>query len=54
MGRTCSTYGEKKRWIEVSVRTTEDRRPLENRGADGRIILEWIFERLDAGEHRLD
>jgi hypothetical protein len=26
---------------------------LEDSGVDGRIILRWIFERLD-GEHRLD
>jgi hypothetical protein len=27
----------------------EGRRPLGNPGLDGRIILKWIFERLDGG-----
>jgi hypothetical protein len=31
----------------------EGRRPLKGPGVDGRIILKWIFERLDGG-HGLD
>jgi hypothetical protein len=31
------------------VGKTEGRRPLGDPGVDGRIILKWIFERLDGG-----
>jgi hypothetical protein len=31
------------------VENLEGKRPLEHPGVDGRIILKWIFERLDGG-----
>ena len=32
----------------------EGRRPLGRPGVDGRIILKWIFERLDGGIEWID
>jgi hypothetical protein len=47
MGRTFSTYGERKGAYWVLVGKPEGRRPLRIPGVDGRIILKWIFERLE-------
>jgi hypothetical protein len=51
MDRTCGTYGERRgayRWENLRE---EDH--LEDPCVDGRIILKWIFERLEGG-HGLD
>jgi hypothetical protein len=41
--------GEMRGAYRALVGTPEGRRPLEDPGVDGRIILKWIFERLGAG-----
>ena len=54
MGRACSLYGGTEEvhigfwWGNLRV---EDH--LKDAGVDGRIILKWVFERLNGG-HRLD
>jgi hypothetical protein len=53
MGRTCGSYGERRSAYRALVGKPEGRNHLEDPGVDGRIILKWIFERLDGG-HRLD
>jgi hypothetical protein len=48
MGKRRSAY-------RVLVGKPQGRNHLEDPGVDGRIILKWIFERLDGGGwHRLD
>jgi hypothetical protein len=53
MGRTCSTYGREKVHTGFSRENLGEGDHLKDPSVDGRIILKWIFERLD-GEHRLD
>jgi hypothetical protein len=45
MGRTRSTYGEKRGACRVLVGKPEGRNHLEDPGADG--MKKFIFERLD-------
>jgi hypothetical protein len=49
MGRTCGTYGKRRGAYRALVEKPEGRKPLEDPGLDGRIILQWIFERLGGG-----
>jgi hypothetical protein len=49
MGRTCGAHGEKRGACRALVGKPEERNHLEDPGIDGRIILKWIFERLDGG-----
>jgi hypothetical protein len=53
MDRTCSTYAESRGSCRVLVKKLEGRNHLIDPGVGGRIILIWIFERLDGG-HGLD
>jgi hypothetical protein len=46
VGRTCSTYGGEERCIQGLVGKPEGHH-VEDPGVDGKIILNWIFERLD-------
>jgi hypothetical protein len=41
--------GERRGAYRILVVKPERMKPLGNPGVDGRIILGWIFERLDAG-----
>ena len=45
MGGACSTYGERRGADMVLVGKPEEGDHLENPGADGRIILRWIFRK---------
>jgi hypothetical protein len=48
MGRTRSTYeGEVHTGFQLG--NLRDGDHLEDQGVNGRIILKWIFERLDGG-----
>jgi hypothetical protein len=53
MGGACSTYRERRGVYRVLV-GKPDRNHLEDPGIDGRIILRWIFRRLDRGTDRID
>ena len=44
-----STYGERRGVYRVSVGKRVKRDHLEDPGVDGRIILRWIFRKLDVG-----
>jgi hypothetical protein len=39
--------GERRGGYRILVGKAEDRRTLGRPGVDGRVILKWIFERLD-------
>jgi hypothetical protein len=41
--------GERRGAYRTLVGKPEGRNHLKNPGIDGRIILKWIFERLDGG-----
>ena len=49
MGEVCSAYGERRGVYRVLVGNLRERDHLEDPGADGRIILRWIFRKLDVG-----
>jgi hypothetical protein len=49
MGRACSTYGERRGAYRALVGNVREGDHLKDPGIDGRIILKWIFERLDGG-----
>ena len=49
MGRTCSTYVERRVAHRALVEKPEGRRSLGKLRRRWGIILKWIFERLDRG-----
>jgi hypothetical protein len=50
MGRTCSKYAERRSPYRVLVGKPEGRRPLEDPGVGGRVILKCIFREVGWGE----
>jgi hypothetical protein len=54
MGRIYSTYGARRGAYRALVGIPEGRRPLERPKRRWRIILRWIFERLDGGLDWID
>jgi hypothetical protein len=49
MGGVCSADGKGRGVYRVLVGNPESKRPLEDPGVDGRIILRWIFRKWDVG-----
>jgi hypothetical protein len=47
MGGTFSTYGESRAASSTLVSRSEGKRSLGRHNADGRIILKWIFKKLN-------
>jgi len=62
MRGVCSTYGGEERHIQGTGGETRERDHLEDPGIDGRIILQWIFQKwagrggdmnwIDLAQHR--
>ena len=54
MGEACSAYGGEKRGVyRVLVGRPEGKRPLEDSGVEGKIILRWIFRNWMWGGKRM-
>jgi hypothetical protein len=49
MGGACSTYGEGRGVYMVLVRKAEGKNHFVGPGLVGRIILRWMFRKLDVG-----
>ena len=49
MGGACSAYGEGRGLYRVLVGKPEGKRPLGRSSIYGRLILRWIFRKLDVG-----
>jgi hypothetical protein len=47
LGRACSTYGGRGGAYGILVERPDGRRPLEDLGIDGMIILKCILKRWD-------
>jgi hypothetical protein len=47
MAGACSTYGRRIGVYRVLVKKPEEKKPLEDLGVDGSIILGWIFRKWD-------
>jgi len=49
LNKQSPTVGERRVVYRVLVGKPEGKRPLGDPGVDGRIILSWIFRKLDVG-----
>ena len=49
MGRVCSMYEKQERWTQGLEGRPEGKRPVQNLGIDGRIILTQIFMKWNGG-----
>jgi len=49
MGEECSTYETGEAYIWFWWGNLKERNHLEEPGVDGRIILRWIFMKMDVG-----
>jgi hypothetical protein len=49
MGGACSTRGREEAYTGFWWGTLKERVQLEDPGANGRIILSWMFRHLDVG-----
>jgi hypothetical protein len=47
MDGACGTYGEERDVHRVLVEKHEGKRPLGDPGVDARIILRWIFSKME-------
>jgi CRISPR/Cas system-associated protein Cas7 (RAMP superfamily) len=54
MGGACSTYGERRSVYRVLLGKLKEGDHLGDPGADGRIILRWIFRKWDVGLWPMD
>jgi hypothetical protein len=50
MGRTCSTYREKRNIYRISVKKPGGKRAVGRYRSGWKIILKWVLEKLDAVE----
>jgi hypothetical protein len=49
MGEVCSKYGQRRGVCRFLTENLRERDHLEDPGVDARIILRWIFRKLDVG-----
>jgi len=55
MGMACSTYGGRgEGYTRIWWGSLRERDHWGDPAIDGRIILRWIFRKLDGGRHGLD
>jgi hypothetical protein len=47
MSRSCSTYGRDEKYTKIWPGNMKGRDHTEDLGVSGRIILDWILEKLD-------
>jgi len=47
MIRACSPHGQIRKALSILAGNVKDGDHLEDRGADGKILLKWIFKKWD-------